>query len=175
MPEVTDAEMVGIARRISPTLGDVLQRLVEEKDATLRSLSGRVSELAGTWLAGMHGDGGEFDRALEFCAKTLLDLMSGVGGEPGGLCLAFGGIMPDGRLRVCGKDRWHGDSHAFEFGLAEGLEGGSAANAEQLATVLAQIVDHSSDDAIRGHVRQVVAALRGDGLIILNGPPQETI
>jgi hypothetical protein len=39
--------------------------------------------------------------------------------EPGGLCLAYGGTMPDGRVRLCGGDRWHGDSHAYEFGLAE--------------------------------------------------------
>jgi hypothetical protein len=48
-------------------------------------------------------------------------------------------------------------------------------NAEQLATVLEQITDYSSDGDIRAHVRQVARALRGDGLVILNGPPQERL
>jgi len=46
------------------------------------------------------------------------------------------------------------------------------ADAGQLATVLEQIADYSSDDNIRAHVREVARALRGDGLIFLNGPPQ---
>jgi hypothetical protein len=46
-------------------------------------------------------------------------------------------------------------------------------DAEELATVLDQIAGHSSDADIRGHVRQVIDALRGDGVIILNGPPQQ--
>jgi hypothetical protein len=49
------------------------------------------------------------------------------------------------------------------------------ANAGQLAAVLEQIADHSSDAAIRGHVRDVARALRGNGLIILHGPPQEEL
>jgi hypothetical protein len=48
-------------------------------------------------------------------------------------------------------------------------------NADQLATVLEQIADYSSDGNIRDHVRQVAEALRGDGLIILNGPPQHPL
>ena len=48
-------------------------------------------------------------------------------------------------------------------------------NADQLATVLEQIADHSSDGDIRAHVRQVAEALRGSGLIILNGPPQHRL
>jgi hypothetical protein len=48
-------------------------------------------------------------------------------------------------------------------------------DAEQLATVLEQIADHSSDSDIRQHVRQVVQALRGDGLIFLDGPPQQAL
>jgi hypothetical protein len=51
----------------------------------------------------------------------------------------------------------------------------ATADAGQLATVLEQIADHSSDDDIRSHVRKVARALRGNGLIILNGPPQETM
>jgi hypothetical protein len=49
------------------------------------------------------------------------------------------------------------------------------ANAGELATVLEQIADYSSDGDIRAHVRQVIEALRGNGLIILNGPPQHTL
>lgn len=41
------------------------------------------------------------------------------GGEPGGRCLSYGGTMPDGRVRLCSGDRWHRDSHTYEFGLAE--------------------------------------------------------
>lgn len=48
-------------------------------------------------------------------------------------------------------------------------------DAEQTATVLEQISDRSSDEDIRGHVRQVAAALRGNGLVILNGPPQQRL
>jgi hypothetical protein len=38
-----------------------------------------------------------------------------VGGRDGMLCMAYGGTMPDGRVRVCGKRRGHFDSHAYEF------------------------------------------------------------
>lgn len=48
-------------------------------------------------------------------------------------------------------------------------------NAEQLATVLSQIADYSADSDIRQHIRQVAEALRGNGFIILNGPPQEAM
>lgn len=46
-------------------------------------------------------------------------------------------------------------------------------DAEQAAAVLEQIAGHSSDSDIRGHVRQVIAALRGSGAIFLNArtPP----
>ena len=46
------------------------------------------------------------------------------------------------------------------------------ADASQLAAVLEQIAEHSADEDIRGHVRQVAEALRGSGLIIMDGPPQ---
>jgi hypothetical protein len=44
-----------------------------------------------------------------------------------------------------------------------------------LAAVLEQIYTYSSDDDIREHVRQVVKALRGGGMIFVNGPPQEAM
>jgi|HubBroStandDraft_6_1064221.scaffolds.fasta_scaffold00062_34 hypothetical protein len=59
--------------------------------------------------------------------------------------------------------------------LPGGTTTGAAAsdvNAQQLAAVLEQIYTYSSDDDIRDHVRQVVKALRGNGLIFLSGPPQ---
>lgn len=52
------------------------------------------------------------------------------------------------------------------------MDSGTLPDAAQLATVLDQIADHSPDSDIRGHIRQVAQALRGDGLIFLNGPPQ---
>jgi len=51
----------------------------------------------------------------------------------------------------------------------------SDVNVEQLATILEQIADHSADGDIRDHVRQVVIALRGNGLIFMNGPPQQAL
>lgn len=34
--------------------------------------------------------------------------------EHGQRCWAYGGTLPDGRVRCCGKLRWHTDSHTFE-------------------------------------------------------------
>ena len=48
-----------------------------------------------------------------------------------------------------------------------------AVDREQLATVLEQIAEHSSADDIRAHIRQVSMALRGNGLIFVNGPAQQ--
>lgn len=71
MPEVTDAEMVEIARRIDPTLAEVLQRLVEGKDAELARLRDRLAELADTWAVLTREPPVEFDRALKFCAQAV--------------------------------------------------------------------------------------------------------
>jgi hypothetical protein len=38
-----------------------------------------------------------------------------VGGKDGALCMAYGGTVPDGCVRVCAKPRGHFDSHAYEF------------------------------------------------------------
>ena len=35
--------------------------------------------------------------------------------KTGWLCYAYGGTMPDGRVRVCGKRRGHLDSHTYEW------------------------------------------------------------
>lgn len=43
-------------------------------------------------------------------------------------------------------------------------------NAEQLVEVLNRIIGHSSPVALRDHLRQVVNALNGTGLIFINGP-----
>ena len=48
-------------------------------------------------------------------------------------------------------------------------------NPEQLAAVLEQIASYSSPADIRAHVLKVAEALRGSGLVILNGPPQEAM
>jgi hypothetical protein len=32
-----------------------------------------------------------------------------------GLCWAWGGTMPDGRVRLCFKRRWHYDSHLYDL------------------------------------------------------------
>jgi hypothetical protein len=77
MPEVTDAEMVQIARGISPVLADVLQRLVQEKDDRLVSLHDRLAGLASSWKAAMYHDGSGFDRGLDFCTRTLRDVLAG--------------------------------------------------------------------------------------------------
>lgn len=71
MPEVTDAELVEIARRIDPTLAGVLQRLVEGKDAGLARLRDRLAELADTWVVLTREPPLEFDRALRFCAQAV--------------------------------------------------------------------------------------------------------
>ena len=39
----------------------------------------------------------------------------GLRGIVAGRCNAFGGVMPDGRVRTCDKPRWHTDSHTYEF------------------------------------------------------------
>ena len=49
----------------------------------------------------------------------------------------------------------------------------SEADPEQLAAVLEQIAEYSRSDQIRDDIREVVAALRGTGFIVVNGPPQE--
>jgi len=48
---------------------------------------------------------------------------------------------------------------------------GHAPEREQLATVLDRIAEHSADADIRQHISQVTASLRGDGLVIVSGPP----
>jgi hypothetical protein len=71
MPDVTDAEMVEIARGIDPVLADVLQRLVDEKDAALRGLRDRLLGVADSWTSVMREPGDGFDRALGFCAQVV--------------------------------------------------------------------------------------------------------
>jgi hypothetical protein len=44
---------------------------------------------------------------------------------------------------------------------------------EQIAIVLDRIAEHSSDGDIREHVRQVSLALRGNGVIFVNGPDSQ--
>jgi hypothetical protein len=46
-------------------------------------------------------------------------------------------------------------------------------NREQLATVLEQIADCSTADDIRAHLHIVIAAIRGNGLTITNGPSEK--
>jgi hypothetical protein len=77
MPDVTDAEMVEIARRIDPTLAEVLHRLVEGKDAEHARLRGRLAELADTWAMLTREPPLEFDRALKFCAQTIRAELNG--------------------------------------------------------------------------------------------------
>ena len=48
-------------------------------------------------------------------ARRILMAARRVGAEPGGRCNAYGGTMDDGRVRTCDKDRWHTDSHTYEF------------------------------------------------------------
>jgi hypothetical protein len=57
--------------------------------------------------------------------SALAALAPGTEGEPGGRCNAYGGTMPDGRVRTCDKSRWHSDSHTYEFiaALAPDTEG----------------------------------------------------
>lgn len=47
-----------------------------------------------------------------------------------------------------------------------------AINPEALAEVLGQIADHSPPESIAGHLRKVADALRSDGMVLMNGPPQ---
>lgn len=46
-------------------------------------------------------------------------------------------------------------------------------NRDQLAEVLEQIADNSSEDDIREHIRQVVDSLRSTGVIFVKGPAQQ--
>ena len=43
---------------------------------------------------------------------------------------------------------------------------------DALATVLDQLADHSPPEDIAGHLREVVQALRGNGMVLVDGPPQ---
>ena len=52
-----------------------------------------------------------------------------VGGRAGMLCMAYGGTMPDGRVRVCDKRRGHFDSHTYEF--TDTLEGAASGRREE--------------------------------------------
>jgi hypothetical protein len=52
---------------------------------------------------------------VEISEESAQAMIRGWPLEPGGPCRAYGGAMPDGRVRLCGLDRWHVDSHAYEF------------------------------------------------------------
>lgn len=42
----------------------------------------------------------------------------------GSLCRSYGGMMVDGSVRLCGKSRWHVDSHAYEISRWPYRDGG---------------------------------------------------
>jgi hypothetical protein len=46
---------------------------------------------------------------------------------------------------------------------------------DALATVLSQLADHSPPEDIAGHLREVVTALRGNGMVIPAGPQRQNL
>lgn len=51
---------------------------------------------------------------VSLVGRLFLWLLDQAGLHTGEWCRSFGGLE-DGRPRVCGKPRWHWDSHAYEF------------------------------------------------------------
>ncbi len=46
---------------------------------------------------------------------TLLDHAETLDGWGHQRCLAYGGIVSSGKIRLCPKRRWHYDSHTYEL------------------------------------------------------------
>lgn len=62
-----------------------------------------------------HWEAGAGGRAASLRRRLSLWLLDQLAQDDGELCNAWGGTMPDGAVRLCGRPRWHTDSHAYDL------------------------------------------------------------